>query len=242
MFALFVMIILFFTVQSSSADIYRYVSDEGTVCFTNASLGTKGEIVVKEKKSLSKARQQAKLNQAVNRASKDAFHMVAEEKARQHSIDPKLVKAVIKAESNWNPSAVSSKGARGLMQLMPSTASDMGVSNLFNPEENIEGGVRYLKYLIDKFNGNLTLALAAYNAGPKVVERINDIPSIPETRQYVARVINDYSGGIMMPYGSGMTNSYGKANEPKIKKVILGDGTILFTNSPQYSTGRHFSK
>ena len=82
----------------------------------------------------------------------------------------------------------------GLMQLMPSTANDMNVGNPFNPEENIEGGTRYLRYLIEKFNGNLTLAMAAYNSGPKTVERYGNVPPISETRQYVNRVFALYNG------------------------------------------------
>jgi len=213
-----------FSGLEARADIYKYISDEGTVCFTNTPVGKQNEKIVKDKKPTAQ--------QTVERRSpavkKEAFHNVAEEKARQHNVDPKLVKAVIKAESNWNPKAVSSKGAMGLMQLMPSTAYDMGVSNPFDPEQNIDGGVRYLSYLLDRFNGNLTLALAAYNAGPKRVEQTNSVPSIPETVQYVKRVMNDYTGGTGYEPGS-YPGSGGKVL--RIKKVVLEDGSILFTNS-----------
>jgi soluble lytic murein transglycosylase-like protein len=151
------------------------------------------------------------------------FHNIAEEKAKKHNVDPKLVKAVISAESNWNPKAVSHKGAVGMMQLMPKTANDLGVSNRYNPEENIEGGVKYLRHLLDKFNGNLTLELAAYNAGPARVEKDNRVPSIPETVNYVKRVMNDYSGG------SGWLS--GSSGSTKIRMVVLADGTVLFTNA-----------
>jgi soluble lytic murein transglycosylase-like protein len=223
MVAILIIMLVLFSDPESRADIYKYTSDDGTIYFTNAPMDRNGSVVMKEKKSYQKTNKEyARIY------GSERFHDVAEEKARRHNIDPQLVKAVIKAESNWNPNAVSPKGAQGLMQLMPSTASIMGVSNPFNPEANIDGGVRYLKYLLQKFNGNLTLALAAYNAGPKLVERIKNIPPIPETITYVKRVINYYSRG----NGSAVNmDSPEIKRDPRIQKMMLKDGTILFTNS-----------
>lgn len=112
--------------------------------------------------------------------------------ARKYSVDPLLVKAVIQAESNFDCLAVSSKGAKGLMQLMPETIHDMQVKDPFNPAENIEGGTHYLRQMLNTFEGDLPLALAAYNAGPQIVRKLGRIPSIPETRGYVRNVLNTY--------------------------------------------------
>ena len=121
------------------------------------------------------------------------------ETARRHKINPQLVAAVIRAESAFNPRALSNKGARGLMQLMPATASSLQVHDSFHPAKNIDGGVRYLRYLLNVFRGDLSLALAAYNAGEKAVAKYNNsIPPYQETQHYVRRVLsyfNQYKNG-----------------------------------------------
>ncbi len=109
-----------------------------------------------------------------------------------YNVDPYLIKAVIRTESAFNHRAVSRKGAQGLMQLMPGTAEDLRVDNPFNPSENIDGGVRYLRSLLDTFDGNLVLSLAAYNAGPGLVKRTGGVPQIPETLDYVRKVLANY--------------------------------------------------
>ncbi|MDY0041390.1 MAG: lytic transglycosylase domain-containing protein [Desulforhabdus sp.] len=113
--------------------------------------------------------------------------------SKKHGIDFHLVKALIRAESKFNHLAVSPKGAMGLMQVMPATADHMGISDPFNPEENIEGGVRYLKWLMQVFDNDLNLALAAYNAGPTTVKRYGGVPPYSETRAYLKKVLKFYS-------------------------------------------------
>ncbi|MBF0559267.1 MAG: lytic transglycosylase domain-containing protein [Nitrospirae bacterium] len=210
--------------------------------FSNSSVGAKGKLVVKERKTNVKNRELNAdgINSAVPTAiglsavrSQETFDSAVDEKAKQHNIDPQLVRAVIRAESNWNPNAISPKGALGLMQLMPSTAALLGVSNPFDPFDNIDGGIRYLKHLVDRFNGNLILALAAYNAGPKLVEKKGAVPSIPETIAYVKRVMRFYNGSSWIASNENSQEIQREITKEykRIKKVVLQDGTLLFTNA-----------
>lgn len=114
------------------------------------------------------------------------------EKAKKFGLDNKLLKSIVKVESNYKPDAVSSKGAKGLMQLMPETAKNLGVKNVFSPEENIEGGAKYFKNLMKKYDNNLDLALAAYNSGPNTVDSVGGVPNYPETKNYVQKVMELY--------------------------------------------------
>jgi soluble lytic murein transglycosylase-like protein len=115
------------------------------------------------------------------------------EASGRYRLDPDLVNSVIKAESGFNVRAVSPKGAQGLMQLMPGTASGLGVTNAFDPQANVEGGTKYLRELLERYNFDLVKALAAYNAGPQKVERFGGVPPYYETRAYVARVVKDFN-------------------------------------------------
>lgn len=142
------------------------------------------------------------------------------EAANRYGIPERLVTAVIRAESGFNARAVSSKGARGLMQLMPSTASILGVRNSFDPRENIDGGVRHLRGMIDRFPGNLPFAIAAYNAGEKAVTAYGGIPPYPETQEYVGRVLRYYGiDAISTP-------------QTRVYQTIARDGTVTYTNIP----------
>jgi soluble lytic murein transglycosylase-like protein len=120
---------------------------------------------------------------------KGDFNEIIDYAARKYNINSSIIKSVIKAESNFNPNAVSSAGAQGLMQLMPGTAKLLGVTDSFDPAQNIDGGVKYLRDMLDKFGGNLELALAAYNAGPGNVTKYGGIPPFTETQNYVKKIM-----------------------------------------------------
>lgn len=196
------------------AKIYKYVDSEGVIHFTD-SPPVNAASVVHDPGATKKT-----VKRRERRLTKYDYLRIAEKKADRYGLNPELVKSVIEVESAWNPYARSKKGALGLMQLMPETAKELGVYDPFDPVANIDGGTRYLKYLIDRF-GDLKLALAAYNAGPTVVEKYGKIPPIRETQDYVRRVLIQYQGDT------------GKSSA-RIYKVILKDGTTLFTNTPFY--------
>jgi soluble lytic murein transglycosylase-like protein len=146
------------------------------------------------------------------------------EVAERHRVDPALVRAVIQAESNWNPWAVSHKGAQGLMQLVPGTAGRFGVADVFNPEQNIDAGVRYLRSLLQRYNGDLTKSIAAYNAGVSAVDRFGGVPRYPETRKYVQKVIDFY----FQP-DSGRLPDWWNSSRP-IYRMVDERGRVIFTN------------
>lgn len=161
------------------ADIYRYVDNSGVWHFTNIKTNGGYRLYIRTTRKRP-AEYIKKYEGIILQASK------------QFGTDPSLIKAVIKAESDFNDRAVSRKGAQGLMQLMPQTADAMEVENPFNPEENIFGGTRYLSLLLKRFKNDKILALAAYNAGPEKVEACGGIPPISETRTFVKRVMKYY--------------------------------------------------
>jgi hypothetical protein len=169
----------------SSADIYRYEDEEGVVHFTDAPTDKKFKIFMRD---LRKDRQ---LRTHFRLASGDPqeFEHLITAAAAKYGVSASLIRAVIQAESGYNPQAVSRAGAGGLMQLMPGTAKQMKVADRFNPSQNVDGGVRYLKFLLDTFKGDVSLALAAYNAGLSKVAKYGGIPPYEETRTYVSRVL-----------------------------------------------------
>ncbi len=148
-----------------------------------------------------------------------------------HGMDPALVRAVMKTESNFNRFAVSRKGAKGLMQLIPETGRRFGVRDFFDPQQNVDGGVQYLKFLLEKFDGNLDLSLAAYNAGENLVERLGRIPPIPETTDYVRRVRAIYKKK-SAPVIATVTPATLTAQQepPKIFRVVDERGIAHFSN------------
>jgi soluble lytic murein transglycosylase-like protein len=155
---------------------------------------------------------------------RDGAEKLVREAADRHRIDPALVRAVIETESNWNSAARSRKGAVGLMQLIPTTAQRFGVNDAYSPQQNVDAGVRYLKALLERYDGNLDLALAAYNAGEGAVDRAHGIPAFRETRNYVQKVQNAY----FRP-GSGRLDGLW-INPRAIHKNVEPTGRIIFTN------------
>jgi hypothetical protein len=184
-FSVLTVYFLFAATNLAVADIFKYVDEEGVLHLTNVPSipNAKYVLVLKEKRILFRR------NIDINK-----FDQLIITASNKHKIDPALIKAVIKAESNFNHQAVSPVGAQGLMQLMPATASQLRVEDAFHPEKNIEGGVRYLRYLLNLYRGNLPLALAAYNAGEGAVSKYNNqVPPYRETRNYINRVLSYYN-------------------------------------------------
>jgi len=169
------------------ADIYRYEDGEGIIHFTDAPTDKRFKIFMRDLKKDRQLRTKLQLSRSVNPAEYEAIIKACADK---YGVNTSLIKAVIHAESGYNPNAVSQKGASGLMQLMPGTARSLKVSNSFDPKDNVEGGVKYLRFLLDTFHGDVSLALAAYNAGLNKVAKFGGIPPYTETRTYVNRVLS----------------------------------------------------
>ena len=149
---------------------------------------------------------------------------VVQRSAEKHHVDPALVRAVIKTESNWNSTAVSSKGALGLMQLIPGTAQRLGVGNAFDPVQNVDAGTRYLGMLLGRYNGDVNKALAAYNAGPGAVDRFGGVPNYRETRNYVQKVTSTY-------FRPGSDQVFRAYDAPaRIYRQTDSDGRVVFVN------------
>ena len=180
--------LLFLLPSFSSADIYKYVDEEGVMHFTDAPTDRRFKIFMRDIKRDRKLRTNFKLGTLYR--NPDEFEPIVKSIASEYGVDKNLVKAVIHAESGYNPNAVSPKGAQGLMQLMPKTAQGLSVPNSFDPKDNIRGGVRYLRFLLDTFKGDVTLALAAYNAGLSRVNQYGGVPPFEETRNYISRVLS----------------------------------------------------
>ncbi len=164
-----------------AADIYAHRDSRGIMTFTNTPSHSGYHVIIRDPIPHSRTVGQSQ-----------SFEQIVSSASNRYGVDPNLVWAVMKVESNFNPEAVSKKGVRGLMQLMPATARQHRVDNIHDPIQNIRGGVRHLRLLLDRFQGNLRLGLAAYNAGTRAVERYRNIPPYSETRKYVRRVLKYY--------------------------------------------------
>ena len=170
---------LLLTTSSVCADIFRYRDENGVWHFTNIKTDARYQLYLKSPK--------ATVSEYLEK-----YDCIIVQASRRFGVDPNLIRAIIKAESGFDHKAVSRRGAQGLMQLMPPTADAMDVNNPFNPEENIFGGTRYFSLMLKRFNNDMALALAAYNAGPEAVVASRGIPPYPETRSFIQRVLEFY--------------------------------------------------
>ncbi len=193
---LFVLLAVIAGPAAAASYIYSFVDKAGGLHFSNAQVDSRYR----------PTRYLASPPESNGRAGRN-YDTLIRAAARRHQLDPELIRAVIKVESGFDRQAVSGKGAQGLMQLMPGTARDMGVDSVFDPADNIMGGSRYLRRLYDRFQGDLELALAAYNAGPDRVEQSGGVPRIPETVSYVRQVLRQYRNYRGTGSGVGLTGA-----------------------------------
>ena len=185
----FAIIALLSITATARADFFQYTDEDGTVHITNVPTSAKYKWMMKERPSSVLS----PMNPAFKNVTRMRFDEMITSAAEKYGIDPTLVKAIVKAESDFDQYAVSKKGATGLMQLMPETASRMGVRNIHDPEENVEGGIKYLSKLLNMFNWQVPLAVAAYNAGENAVLKYGTVPPYAETQTYVKRVLEYYN-------------------------------------------------
>ena len=176
-----VFICSFIGINSGIADIYKYIDSNGVLHFTNAPTSSNYRLYIKERPAIS-----------LQVSSTGKYEPIISAASKRHGVSTHLLNAIIKVESDYNPRAVSRKGAKGLMQIMPETMKALNIANVFDPWENIMAGARYFKQLFNRYEGKLPLALAAYNAGPGVVDRFGSIPPFRETEDYVEKVIKYY--------------------------------------------------
>lgn len=174
------------------ADVYMLKGPDGRISFTDVPPSDDYKLIIKEAAKEAPKDAAPKLAKFTIPVETGTWRDTARKEAAEKEVDPLLVRAVIMAESAEDPLAISPKGAMGLMQLMPGTAKELGVSDPFSPHENVKGGVSYLSMMLKRFDGDVKLALAAYNAGPGAVEKHRGIPPFEETRAFVDRVLKFY--------------------------------------------------
>ncbi len=209
-----------------AATLYSFVDESGVTHFTNVPSDPRF------RKVPGSSPPPAKKARTSGGGPAEKYESEIAQSADDHGVDSALVKAVIKAESNFDNRAISRAGAQGLMQLMPATARQRNVDNPFNPEQNIDGGVRHLKYLLSTF-GDTKLALAAYNAGENAVRRYNGVPPFPETENYVSTVLSHYGRYSGLGTGGAATGTGDATTQTaQIQTFVNAEGTLVFTNVP----------
>jgi soluble lytic murein transglycosylase-like protein len=213
--------------------LYSYLDENGTRVFTNiaptspvADLKITGEVPAPPPAPAPAP------TPAPSNSKSEAYDSIIEKYASDYHLDPSLIKSIIATESGFNPKAVSPKGARGLMQLMPATAEQLGVSNSFDPEQNIQAGVKHLRSLMDSFNDDISLSLAAYNAGETRVQRLGKIPPIKETQNYVQSVTKLYEKSKSEPKQQAPQQAQQEEKLPLIFRFVDDSGVLQVTNIP----------
>lgn len=217
----------------ATAEIYMYRDARGVIFFTDHKPDSRLNLSLLKKYDFPKNKS-VRPEKALFPSGYDSYIMDA---SSRYALDHRLIKSVIQVESGFNRLAVSRKGARGLMQLMPETAKLMRVRNSFDAEQNIRGGSAYLRDMLDTFNGNVRHALAAYNAGPEAVKRYNGIPPYKETRDYVSRVMSTYSAvaghiGMSETVAATSGDNYVKPSKAVFYTYRNSEGAIVFTDTP----------
>jgi len=217
-----------------NADIYVYISKDGQRTVSNFKPANYSKII----KVIKSRKNKPEKNKKININSKSTYKKEINEYSNIYNVDPELVKAIIKIESGFNSKAVSKKGAKGLMQLMESTARLYGVkaTEIFKPEKNIKAGIKHLKRLINKYKNNLQLALAAYNAGEAVVDYHNAIPPYRETINYVKKVFREYKGVIPRLNISKKYKNKIHSYSSSIKAYYDKNGVLCISNIPSRSS------
>jgi soluble lytic murein transglycosylase-like protein len=218
---------LAFCARPTKAQIAKVVDNSGRRFFINANPPLSAKLSAAKQHTNIYLPAEASLTGRSRPAmdvDRDGVEKLVREAAERHRMDPALVRAVIETESNWNPKAYSHRGAGGLMQLIPTTAQRYGAYDVFDPQQNIDAGVKYLRTLLERYHGNLDLALAAYNAGEGAVDRAHGVPSFRETRDYVQKVQNAY----FRPGSGRMPDAF--INTHAIHKDVTPEGRIIFTN------------
>jgi soluble lytic murein transglycosylase-like protein len=215
------------------AQLASYVDDRGNLVYINANppasrtasaKGTKGPVAASKPVPAPAASITPSKADVPPAPMPEALSQIVQQSAEKHNVPPELVRAVISTESNWNALAVSPKGALGLMQLVPGTAQLLGVGNAFDPAQNVDAGVRYLGMMLERYNYDIPKALAAYNAGPGVVDRFGGVPNYRETRNYVQKVTSIY----FQPGPDGQPRVWGAPGS--IHRTTDAGGRVVFTN------------
>ena len=212
---MFSAILFFFLTLQVDTELFRYIDKDGIVYLTDTPPHSGYRSITMNIPS-KMSKKTLTPDKEIKNFSRYSFSDEIETIAYKYDIEPELITAIIEAESNFDPNATSPDGAMGLMQLMPKTAIAYMVENPYNPQQNLEGGTKYLHKLLNMFNGDLRLAIAAYNAGENTVKKYNGIPPFSETKKFVKKVTSIYHSLIK--------------NEKKVYRFVSSDGTITFTD------------